>query len=137
MASVSAARDQAIQEQRRSLQADTCCICCDDEQGSPNIATLCCGLPVHLNCMSRWLATAEQRGAAPSCPSCRAAMPAAELAERLRSDSTDTSVDTTDDTTTDDTAAGYVSTTEGDTTLEEQINAGLYQRIDAFVQSRA
>ena len=43
------------------LQRADCCMICH-EQG-PNIATLCCGAAVHLNCMAKWLADAPQ----PSC----------------------------------------------------------------------
>ena len=42
-------------------QRADCCMICHEE--GPNIATLCCGAAVHLNCMAKWLADAPQ----PSC----------------------------------------------------------------------
>jgi len=140
-------RDQAIQEDRKSRREGNCCICHaggnesggdsadsddDDENEAPNVATLCCGVAAHLNCMSKWLATAEQRDGNPTCPNCRAVMPPAELAQRLKSDSS-TEFDTTDDTTEWDatTEDGTVANTEDDTegadTLEARIDEELAQ----------
>jgi fido (protein-threonine AMPylation protein) len=58
---------------RLSAAQGNCLICFDD---NPNIATLCCGKAVHLNCMAEWL---SQRN---SCPQCRNELP--YLATRLR-----------------------------------------------------
>jgi len=43
-----------------------CIICLDD---NPNIATLCCGKPVHFNCLAEWLSSNA------SCPQCRSSLP--------------------------------------------------------------
>jgi Ring finger domain len=51
---------------REEAAKGTCIICFDD---SPNIATLCCGKAVHLNCVAEWLASNT------TCPNCRATMP--------------------------------------------------------------
>jgi fido (protein-threonine AMPylation protein) len=56
----------AARQFREKAAAGTCVICFDD---FPNVATLCCGNAVHLNCMAKWL------GENNSCPQCRADLP--------------------------------------------------------------
>lgn len=51
---------------RERAAAGSCVICLDD---NPNIATLCCGHAVHLNCMAEWLSNNS------TCVSCRAPLP--------------------------------------------------------------
>jgi Fic/DOC family len=51
---------------RERAAGGTCQICFENE---PNIATLCCGNAVHLNCIARWLINSS------SCPQCRAVIP--------------------------------------------------------------
>ena len=51
----------------RERAAQGHCIICLEEH--PNIATLCCGQAVHLNCVAKWLVTA------PNCVGCRAPLP--------------------------------------------------------------
>jgi fido (protein-threonine AMPylation protein) len=51
---------------RERAAAGSCVICLDD---NPNIATLCCGHAVHLNCMAEWLSNNS------TCVSCRASLP--------------------------------------------------------------
>ena len=51
----------------RERAAEGDCIICFSEK--PNIATLCCGKAVHLNCIAEWL------GSNTSCPQCRATIP--------------------------------------------------------------
>ena len=58
----------AVRAARRAQRSDPCMICLET---GPNIATLCCGAAVHLNCMAKWLADAEQ----PACISCREPLP--------------------------------------------------------------
>jgi fido (protein-threonine AMPylation protein) len=84
---------------RERAAAGTCLICFDN---SPNIATLCCGKAVHLNCMAQWLSNNS------SCPQCRASLPSVTLRPVRGDDNSDNS--TNDDTTDefDDT----LSTTE-------------------------
>ena len=77
----------------REREAAGSCLICFDEH--PNIATLCCGRAVHLNCLAQWL------GDNTSCPNCRGTMPAlprrparnaleGELEQLLEEDSDDT-----------------------------------------------
>jgi fido (protein-threonine AMPylation protein) len=66
-ASASAA-DAAVSAARAALRAEACMICLDED---PNVATLCCGAPVHLNCFSTWLATGDTA----SCIKCRVVLP--------------------------------------------------------------
>jgi fido (protein-threonine AMPylation protein) len=58
---------RAARHFREKAAAGSCLICFDD---FPNVATLCCGKAVHLNCMAKWLTENE------SCPQCRADLPA-------------------------------------------------------------
>jgi len=51
---------------RERAAAGQCVICLDEK---PNIATLCCGQAVHLNCIAEWLANQT------TCVSCRAPLP--------------------------------------------------------------
>jgi fido (protein-threonine AMPylation protein) len=134
-----AAEEQAAGKAARAFReraaSGTCFICFDD---NPNIATLCCGKAVHLNCMAEWLSSKN------SCPQCRAGLP--PLPERMRpqapanSDATDeeeevnavpqalrdhpdvdtTEYDTTEESTTEVAAPAFsvndTTTTDFDTT---------------------
>ena len=51
---------------RENAAKGTCLICFDDH---PNIATLCCGRAVHMNCLVEWLSSKN------TCPYCRGSMP--------------------------------------------------------------
>lgn len=55
---------------RERAAAGQCIICLDEK---PNIATLCCGQAVHLNCVAEWLANAS------NCVGCRAPLPPMRL----------------------------------------------------------
>jgi fido (protein-threonine AMPylation protein) len=119
-----AAADQArnartfLKEQVATAQ---CCICLDS---CPNIATLCCGQPVHLNCMAEWL---SNQG---TCITCRQPMP--RMAPRTVNPATNGNnnpnrgnnedLETTDDTDTTETTEDVNvpdSTTEDDTTRDD------------------
>jgi fido (protein-threonine AMPylation protein) len=65
--------EQAARRFRERAAAGSCLICFED---NPNIATLCCGKAVHLNCMAEWLSSQT------SCPQCRATLPS--IPERMR-----------------------------------------------------
>lgn len=52
---------------REKAAAEGQCIICFENK--PNIATLCCGKPTHLNCLAEWLKTNS------SCPQCRSEIP--------------------------------------------------------------
>jgi len=60
----------------RERAAEGDCIICFDEK--PNIATLCCGKAVHLNCIAEWLGSNE------SCPFCRSTIPRLETTRTQR-----------------------------------------------------
>lgn len=70
---------------RERAAAGSCLICFD---ANPNIATLCCGNAVHLNCMAEWLSNNN------SCPQCRSELPPMP-ARRQRAASPDSNDDTT------------------------------------------
>ena len=55
----------AAREEQRRLP---CLICLDDK---PDVATLCCSAPVHLNCIAEWLSSAGDA----ACVQCRAPLP--------------------------------------------------------------
>ena len=107
---------EAISAARAEAKLRGCGICLDE---NPNIATLCCGAPVHLNCLANWLTQAPN----PSCANCREPMP--RLPDRPHAPPAAGEDETGDDTTTfseDDDTTSVVgggaedSTTEEDTT---------------------
>ena len=57
---------RAARSARERAAEGDCTICFSEK---PNIATLCCGKAVHLNCIAEWL------GSNTSCPQCRATIP--------------------------------------------------------------
>mmetsp|Transcript_14021 Transcript_14021/g.35268 ORF Transcript_14021/g.35268 Transcript_14021/m.35268 type:complete len:995 (+) Transcript_14021:469-3453(+) len=57
---------------REKAAEGTCIICFEDK---PNIATLCCGKPIHLNCLAEWLKKKS------SCPQCRSDLPCLSVSE--------------------------------------------------------
>jgi len=57
---------RAAKRFREVAAAGSCLICMDDD---PNIATLCCGKAVHINCMATWLSNRLE------CPHCRNVLP--------------------------------------------------------------
>ena len=57
---------KAARRVRERAAAGSCLICFDD---NPNIATLCCGKAVHLNCIAEWLSNNT------TCPNCRGTLP--------------------------------------------------------------
>ena len=61
-----ALESKAARQARERAKEGTCIICLDE---NPNIATLCCGKAVHLNCIAEWLSGKN------SCPCCRSEMP--------------------------------------------------------------
>ena len=61
------AEAKAAKKIRDRERAGTCLICFEDH---PNIATLCCGKAVHLNCVAQWISTNA------TCPNCREPFPA-------------------------------------------------------------
>jgi hypothetical protein len=68
------AEAKAARKYRERAAMGSCIICFDDK---PNIATLCCGKAVHLNCIAEWLSANS------SCPQCRGELPS--LPPRMRS----------------------------------------------------
>jgi fido (protein-threonine AMPylation protein) len=92
---------RAAKRVRDRERAGTCLICFDEQ---PNIATLCCGKAVHLNCVAQWISSNA------SCPACREEFPA--LTPRVRAPET---AYNDDDTTDDDENFEESDTTEMDT----------------------
>jgi fido (protein-threonine AMPylation protein) len=81
---------------RERAAAGQCIICLD---ARPNIATLCCGQAVHLNCIAKWLANGT------TCVGCRSPLPrmvrpAAAAVDTASDNSTSLDPDDDDDTTT-------------------------------------
>lgn len=58
----------------REKAAEGSCIICFESK--PNIATLCCGKPIHFNCLAEWLKSNS------SCPQCRSNMPSFSVDKR-------------------------------------------------------
>jgi fido (protein-threonine AMPylation protein) len=85
---------KAARRFREQAAAGSCLICFDN---FPNVATLCCGKAVHLNCMAKWLSANN------SCPQCRADLPSLPPRLAAPADNQDTTgfeaEDFTDDTT--------------------------------------
>jgi len=100
----------------RERAAEGDCIICFSEK--PNIATLCCGKAVHLNCIAEWLGSNE------SCPFCRSTIPRLETTRTkrpARSEDDDGNDHTTDEfdfttTTVEDDEASANSTREEEET---------------------
>ena len=77
---------RAAKRVRDRERAGTCLICFDD---NPNIATLCCGKAVHLNCVAQWISSNN------TCPNCREQFPA--LSPRVRAPQENSEDETTED----------------------------------------
>jgi hypothetical protein len=60
----------------RENAAESVCLICLDE--NPNISTLCCGKPIHFNCLAEWLSSHS------SCPQCRSALPSLSSSRESR-----------------------------------------------------
>ena len=113
----------AVRAARRAQRSDHCMICLET---GPNIATLCCGAAVHLNCMAKWLADAEQ----PACISCREplprpvqrppAPPALADAPPAQEDE-----DEDDTTTTEDSAGDSTSSRAGDDADQDETTTSM------------
>ena len=69
------AEARAARAAREKAAVSDCIICFSEK---PNIATLCCGKAVHLNCIAEWLGSNE------SCPVCRRTMPKLETTKTKR-----------------------------------------------------
>jgi len=68
-AAVEAASAEKVRADRGEAAKGDCMICLGEV---PNIATLCCGAPVHLNCLAQWLSSGRE----PKCIQCRQPFPA-------------------------------------------------------------
>ena len=77
---------KAAKKLRDRERAGTCLICFGDH---PNIATLCCGKAVHLNCVAQWLSSNA------TCPNCRERFP--DLPPRLQAPSSSSRDEDDDD----------------------------------------
>jgi hypothetical protein len=94
---------QSARKMREKAAAGSCYICFE---GNPNIASLCCGHAVHLNCLSKWLETHT------TCPQCRATMPKQHYrgVEKGVSNSSDINIDSD---VADQTVAARISSIRG------------------------
>jgi fido (protein-threonine AMPylation protein) len=118
--SADAAQSHAIKRARDEARARSCMICLEDAaENPPNIATLCCGSAVHLNCLAEWLSSADE----PSCVQCRAALPkpkprpappAAAAAAAPGADSDDETSTTTTTESDDDSNQGPLAQSPAD-----------------------
>lgn len=120
----------AARKFREKAAAGNCLICMDE---NPNIATLCCGKAVHINCMAKWLSNRLE------CPHCRYNLPSLPAQDLLPSTPVDPpqvhifppndmETTTTDDTTTSSMDDGVsqthdstMSDTVEDTTVDDQV----------------
>lgn len=99
---------------RERSAAGTCLICFEF---SPNIATLCCGKAVHLNCMAQWLSANS------SCPQCRGPLPSIPEGMRPRAPAAannDADIASTTDSTTEMEASDDTYSSTDDTTTTEE-----------------
>lgn len=115
---------QAARRFRERAAAGSCLICFEE---NPNIATLCCGKAVHLNCMAEWLSGQS------SCPQCRADLPS--IPERMRRSDSNESAETEEadldisHTTEDDTDSTHSAALDDTTTEEVEV------RMDSAAQN--
>jgi prophage maintenance system killer protein len=87
------AEARAARTFRERAAASTCLICFDDH---PNVATLCCGKAVHMNCMAEWLSANS------SCPQCRGVLPPIPARVLLRAGNVSYNNETSDETGIDE-----------------------------------
>jgi len=103
MAASEEAEARAARNARERAARGNCVICFDS---CPNIATLCCGSAVHLNCMAEWLS----RNA--SCVVCRGTLP--PLPPRMSPSIVHFEAESLDDTTSDDDEEDDTNTLDDD-----------------------
>ena len=115
--SVEEMESKAARRYLEKASRGTCLICFDDK---PNIATLCCGRAVHINCLAQWLSSNN------TCPNCRGELPTLERQVMLTNndnggaDASDTN-STTSSLDPDETTTIYIEdadSTTDDTTGE-------------------
>lgn len=103
-----AASGKRQREDRGKAAKSDCMICLGPV---PNIATLCCGAPVHLNCLAQWFGSGNE----PKCVQCRTPFPHLALPSPSRSEraeDADESQSTTSSTDESTSATSLVDTTE-------------------------
>jgi len=110
---------QTEQEQARAARlyrdkaAQGNCLICFEEQ--PNIATLCCGKAVHLNCIAEWLSQNS------TCPQCRNELPRLPRFAQASSQQDENDIGNHQDTTTEESGSDVedYDTTETTSQVEE------------------
>jgi fido (protein-threonine AMPylation protein) len=126
LASQEEAQHRAAKLMRERAASGTCLICFDN---SPNVATLCCGKAVHLNCLAEWLFTKN------SCPNCRGELPALppHILHKPNGEGNDDDdgSSASDDETTSDTAAFSTFSESEDTTVSD---SGVHRAALGFVR---
>jgi hypothetical protein len=109
---------EIIRSYRAQAALGQCVICLDDK---PNIATLCCGQAVHLNCIAEWLSNQQ------SCVSCRSPLP--RLVSRQPTIINNSNNNNANDNADNEGGEGEDTTTE-DTTDTTEYVAHLQQLLD-------
>ncbi|CAJ1962737.1 unnamed protein product [Cylindrotheca closterium] len=105
--------DRLARLARERMASGACVICLDE---NPNIATLCCGQAVHLNCFAEWLANHS------TCVYCRKPFQSLQVQrplpppQRAAAAETTTYETTTDDSDEDETSTSETTTHDNDET---------------------
>jgi fido (protein-threonine AMPylation protein) len=108
----------------REQAADGSCLICFDN--FPNVATLCCGKAVHLNCMAKWLSVND------SCPQCRADLPPLPPSLAAPADNQNTTDVETEDFT-DDTTDITNDSTENHNALVAYLIRAMLRRVETAI----
>jgi fido (protein-threonine AMPylation protein) len=120
--------EDRIARRARERAAEGSCIICLEEK--PNIATLCCGQAVHLNCMAEWLANNE------TCVSCRGALPRMNVAQSRptrRSGPRRTAGDYDSDNETEEDPTRPNFSMNGDSAMSAQLLSILQSNLDRII----
>ena len=97
-----ATASEAIVRARAAQRNDPCAICF---LVAPTISTLCCGLALHVRCLSKWRQQKQSQVNSQRCPSCRHDLEERAVAEAIGDDDDDDGDDFDDDTA----ASGFSS----------------------------
>jgi len=112
---------KAARRFREKAAAGTCLICFDER---PNVATLCCGKAVHLNCIAQWLSSRN------SCPQCRTELPS--LPQRVAAPVVNNAAQQEEDDTTSEQWDDTTSMNDFDTTSSNEEPGGYHVQPAAY-----
>lgn len=109
----------AIRGERAAARLRGCMICLED---APNVATLCCGAAVHINCLGDWLSSTQN----PMCIQCREPLPHAPPRPPAPAPAAAAPAAADDDDTTNDsdTASDHGTETETDAIVPPPVAPG-------------